>query len=201
MSKFTAIYMRVSSLQQSTASQEPDLQRWVKAQDENLQVKYYIDKYTGRTMNRPGWTKLWEAIERREVSTLVVYRLDRLGRTASGLTKLFEELQARKINFISLKDAIDLSTSSGRLMANMLASIAAYENEVRGERVRAGQQVARANGKRWGGANKGRRTKITREQVVQVKRLCREGVSKSAISRATGVSRRHVYNLLNNDDG
>jgi len=66
-----------------------------------------------------------------------------LGRTASGLTKLFDDLRIHKCNLISLKDNLDLSTASGRLNANIIASVASYETEVRGERVRAGQQAAR----------------------------------------------------------
>lgn len=66
-------------------------------------------------------------MERGEVSTIVVWRLDRLGRTASGLTKLFDELRARKVNLVSLRDGLDLATPAGRLMANVFASVAQYE--------------------------------------------------------------------------
>ena len=144
MDKITAIYVRVSTKQQKTASQEADLERWVNAQDLDGQVKWYRDKFTGKSMDRPQWNNLQASIDRGEVDKLVVWRLDRLGRTASGLCKLFEDLQAKKVRLISLKDAIDLGTPSGRLMANMLASIAAYETEIRGERVMAGQAAARA---------------------------------------------------------
>jgi len=136
----TAIYTRVSTLQQTTRSQKADLQRWDKAQDpEKLgQASGYSDTATGKNMDRPGWQKLQAAIDAGKIKRLVVWRLDRLGRTASGLCKLFEELQAKKVRLISLKDSIDLGTASGRLVANVLASVAAYETEIRGERVRAG---------------------------------------------------------------
>jgi len=197
MNKITAIYVRVSTKQQKTASQEADLERWVNAQDLDGQVKWYRDKFTGKSMDRPAWINLQASIDKGDIDKLVVWRLDRLGRTASGLCKLFEDLQAKKVRLISLKDAIDLGTPSGRLMANMLASIAAYETEIRGERVMAGQAAARATGKKWGGAKKGARTKITEEQIQQIIRLKSEGQGASAISRATGVSRRHVYNIFN----
>jgi DNA invertase Pin-like site-specific DNA recombinase len=80
------------------------------------------------------------------IDTLVVWRLDRLGRTAKGLIGLFDDLVCWKVNLISLKDGLDLTTASGRLMANILAGLAAYETEVRAERIRAGQEVARAAG-------------------------------------------------------
>ena len=94
--------------------------------------------------------KLVQAVRSGKVSRIVVWRLDRLGRTAKGLTALFAELLERRVNLVSLRDSIDLKTAAGRLMANVLASVAQYEMEVRAERVRAGQAVARANGKTWG---------------------------------------------------
>jgi DNA invertase Pin-like site-specific DNA recombinase len=114
---------------------------------------------------------------------------------------LFEDLQRRKINLVSIKDGIDLGTASGRLMANVLASVAAYENEVRSERIRAGQQVARAAGKRWGGSKRGRRLSVTDEQIACIVRLKREGTAVTAIARATGLSRPTVYDVLANNGG
>ena len=66
-------------------------------------------------------------------------------------------------------------------MANVLASVAAYENEVRSERIVAGQAVARANGKRWGGSKKGRRLKVTDEQLATIRRLHTEGAAKATM--------------------
>src|SRR4051812_5380262 len=80
MSKHIAVYVRVSSRQQDMASQRPDLERYAKAQD--LPVVWYTDTFTGRTMNRPGWNKLLNAMQKGEVAAVVVWRLDRLGRTA-----------------------------------------------------------------------------------------------------------------------
>ncbi len=190
-----AIYVRVSSKKQDTKSQEPDLWRWIEAYADGT-AKWYRDKATGKTMDRPGWNRLERDIDAGKVSAVVVWRLDRLGRTASGLTALFEKLTARKVNLVSLRDGIDLGTAAGRLIANVLASVAAYENEVRSERIRAGQSAARAAGKRWGGSKKGRRLKVTQEQVDAVLRMKREGTKIAAIARATGVSRPTVYDVL-----
>lgn len=198
MTKFTAIYARVSSKTQDTKSQEPDLRRWEAAQDGP--VKWFTDKLTGKTMDRPDWNKLEAAIRSGKVSQIVVWRLDRLGRTASGLTALFDELQRRKVNLISLKDGLDLSTPAGRLMANVLASVAQYETEVRAERVRAGQEVARANGKTWGGSEAGKRKKVTSLQERMICRMKKEGESISAISRAVKLSRPTIYDVLSDDE-
>jgi DNA invertase Pin-like site-specific DNA recombinase len=193
--KHVAIYLRVSGRGQDTASQEPDLKRWADGQDEP--VVWYRDRFTGKTMDRPGWLKLVNDIEAGKVAKLACWRLDRLGRTAKGLTALFEDLVERKVNLVSIKDGLDLSTAAGRLMANVLASVAAYETEVRAERIRAGQDVARAAGKHLGRPS-GIQTpiKVTREQHALVHRLKSQGERIARIARATGLSRVTVYRIL-----
>ncbi|KAJ3082384.1 hypothetical protein HK102_001746 [Quaeritorhiza haematococci] len=194
MGKFVAIYMRVSSRAQKTESQEPDLQRWAEAQDQP--VKWYKDTFTGRTMHRPGWNRLTADIEAGKVSKVVCWRLDRCGRTAKGLVTLFDDLNRRKVGLVSIRDGLDLATPAGRLMANVIASVAAYEVEVRSERVLAGQAVARAKGKTWGGMPKGTRIKVTPEQEAVIKRMKAENAKIAAIARATGLSRPTVYSVL-----
>ena len=102
--KHDALYLRVSGRGQDTASQEPDLKRWAESQDGP--VVWYRDKFTGKTMDHPGWNKLAKDIEAGKVRKLACWRLDRLGRTAKGLTALFEDLVTRKINLVSLKDGL-----------------------------------------------------------------------------------------------
>jgi len=143
MAKITAIYCRVSTTHQKLDSQEDELQRWLDLHNPS-NVRWFKDKFTGKTMHRANMQKMLELMHQGKVDTIVVWRLDRLGRTASGLTKLFDELRRNKCNLISIRDHLDLSTPAGRLNANIIASVAAYETEVRGERVRAGQEAARA---------------------------------------------------------
>ncbi|MFI5458971.1 MAG: recombinase family protein [Isosphaerales bacterium] len=193
------IYMRVSKgTGQDTASQKPDLDRWAAAQPEPS--KFYTDRQTGKTMDRPGFNKLMADITTGKIKTVVVWRLDRLGRTAKGLTALIEDWSKAKVNLLSLKDGLDLATPAGRLMANVLASVAAYETEVRAERIHAGLDVARAKGVKLGrkpGEGKGKRIVVTPEQETIVKRLKREGQGVSAIARTTGLSRPTIYTLIN----
>src|SRR5262245_54766548 len=182
--KQAAVYVRVSTNGQDTKSQEPDLKRWADAQ--TAPVVWYSDKATGKNMDRPGWEKLETAIRQGRVSAVVVWRIDRLGRTAKGLTALFDELRERKVNLVSLKDGLDLSTPAGRLMANVLASVAQYETEVRGERVAAGQARARAAGKRWGGSKPGVRKQVTPIQERLILDAKAKGESITAIAAAVG---------------
>ena len=89
-----------------------------------------------------------------KLERIVVWRLDRLGRTTRGLCQLFDELRERKVDLVSLKDGFSLDSPAGRLHARILACVAEYETELRAERVAAGQAVARRKGKKWGGARR-----------------------------------------------
>lgn len=196
MSRHIAVYVRVSSRNQDQRSQLPDLERWIEAYADDTPVVWYRDKASGKTMDRPGWRKLEAAINAGMVSRIVVWRLDRLGRTASGLTTLFEDLCRRKIGLVSVRDSLDLETPAGRLMANVLASVAAYENEVRSERIRAGQEAARAKGKQWGGSRAGVRRTVTEEHQRIIRQLHQEGVPITRIAKTVGLSRPTVYSVL-----
>lgn len=194
-----AIYARVSSASQDTASQEPDLKRWAAAQ--GLPVVWYRDKASGGSMDRPGWNRLERAIRAGEIAAVVVWRLDRLGRAASGLTKLFDDLKAARVNLVSIREGLDLSTPAGTLMANVLASVAQYEREVRAERQRAGIDAAKAKGVRFGRpkatANRpAKRIAVQPEQEAAVRRLAAEGKPKAEIARTVGLSRPTVYSIL-----
>ena len=184
MTKQHAIYMRVSTKRQDTASQEPELRRWAESHEGDSH--WYRDTYTGTSMERPGFRQLMKDIESGLVDTLVVWRLDRLGRTARGLTALFDDLIRCKVNLISLKDSLNLVTPAGRLMANILARVAAYETEVRAA-AQSGGSVGRPRPRatrHWGGsARRPRRIKVTGEQVA-------------AIARATALSRPTIYRIL-----
>ena len=194
--KITAIYLRVSTANgQKFESQTDELDRWVEVhQPKN--VRWYRDKFTGKTMDRPGMQQLIEQLHKGKIEKIICWRLDRLGRTASGLTKLFEDLRQYKCNLISLKDSLDLSTPSGRLNANIIASVASYETEIRAERVKAGQMAAKARGRKWGGSKKGQRKSKTEDKVKSVLALLDQGVSKAEVARAVRVSVPTVYSIL-----
>lgn len=196
--KFTAIYVRVSSSTQSTRSQIPDLKKWVSvyAADKDVKVLWFSDKASGKSMDRERWNRLYKKIQAKRVSKLVVWRLDRLGRTCAGLTKLFEELNKYKVKFISVKDGIDLSTPAGRLIANVLASVAAYETEVSSERIRAGQKVAKDKGVKWGGSKRGRLNSITKEQAKAVVKMKSKGDRVCTIAKTLNMNRPSIERIL-----
>jgi DNA invertase Pin-like site-specific DNA recombinase len=193
----TAYYLRVSSKSQDTKSQHADIEAHRANNPDSLEP--FRDKFTGRTMSRPGWDALWKEVEAGKVTRIVVWRLDRLGRTVSGLSALFEECLRRKVALVSIRDGLDLSTPAGRLMSHVLASVAMFETEVRSERQLAGIAAAReANGGRcpWGGGVKGRRVKVSKEVERAMRRMRAEGSSIAEIARVLGLTRPVVYKWL-----
>jgi DNA invertase Pin-like site-specific DNA recombinase len=195
-----ALYANASSKGQDTRGQEPELRRWADAQRSDqirLRVVWYRDTSNGRGRDRPGMARLLAAVEAGLVSTVVVWRLDRLGRTAKDLSALLDDLTRREVNLVSLYEGIDLSTPTGRMTAKVIATIARYEAEVRAERARDGQARAKARGGRLG-RRPGIRTriKVTPEQERAIQRLKAEGQGVSAIARAVGLSRPTIYSIL-----
>ena len=199
--KLTVVYMRVSTSQQSHRSQKPDIERWLTAQnpDELGQVVWYTDIGSGRSTNhRPGWAKLQAAIEQHKVRRIVCWRLDRLGRSASALCALFDQLREKNVDLVSLRESVSLRSAGGRLLADVLAAVAAFESELKSERIVAGQAAARAAGRKWGGSKKGRRIKVTDEQLRCILAMHQGGHRITAIARTTALNRSTCYRVLRN---
>ena len=209
MAQHIAIYLRVSSKRQEHRSQEPDLRRYVAAYAGDREVVWYTDKVSGSAgspwtagqrkrgpMVGPAWERLEAAYRTGAVERIVVWRLDRLGRTSSGLTALFDELRRMGVALVSVREGFDLTTPAGAMVATILASVAQHELEVRGERQAAGIAAAKAQGKTWGGRKPGARWKVTPELERMVIALDKQDESIAAISRATNLSRPTIYALL-----
>lgn len=189
----TAIYLRVSTAAQNLRGQEMDLKEWAKGKPE---VCWFRDKSTGSNFDRPAFQKLEEAISAGKIDTLVVWRLDRLGRTVWETVRFLDTLEAAKIKFVSLKDGFDSSTPAGRLMRNLLTSFAAYESEVRRERQISGMAAAKAKGIKWGGKKVGSVSRKIAAKIPAVKAMLRENRSISDISRALEIPRKTIYTLI-----
>lgn len=134
--------------------------------------------------------KVLDAARRRDIDVVVVWRLDRWGRSMADLVTTLEELRDLDVGFVSLTEALDLTTSSGRAMAGLLAVFAEFEREILRERVRAGLAHARENGKRLG------RPPTASLNAKRVRQLFRAGVSKAAIARQLQIGRTSVRRIL-----
>ena len=172
----------------------------VSTQDQNLELqidaltkagckKIFDDKISGSRAERPGLTKALEML--REDDTLVVWKLDRLGRSVKNLVNLVGELHKQGIQFKSLTDAIDTGTASGRFFFHVMASLAEMERELTVERTRAGLEVARQLGRKGG-----RKRQMTDSKIESAKKLLANGVPPRDVAKNLGVSVPTLYRWI-----
>ena len=153
-------YERVSTDDQSTDLQHDAL---VQAGCE----KFFSDKMSGAKFDRPGLTECLNFL--REGDVLVVWRLDRLGRSLKDLIATIEALNERGIGFKSVQEAIDSTTPTGKLVFHIFGAIAEFERNLIRERIMAGLQASRARGRKGG-----RRQKLTPQQIAIGKSLAKD---------------------------
>ena len=134
--------------------------------------------------------KLLDAARRRDIDVVLVWRLDRWGRSVTDLLATLQELEHLGVGFVSLNEALDLTTPSGRAMAALLAVFAAFEREILQERVRAGLAHARQSGKKLG------RPATAALHADQIRKLYRAGVPKAEIARRLHIGRTSVRRVL-----
>lgn len=147
--KRVAIYVRVSTADQNTASQESELKEW--ASRRGYEPKLYRDQgQCGAREERPGLAALLADMRRGRVDMVAVWTLDRLARSLRHLLQLAEEFNTLNVDLVSLNQSIDSSTPAGRLTYQVLGAVAEFEREMIRERVRAGLAHARRTGKQLG---------------------------------------------------
>ena len=134
--------------------------------------------------------KIVEAARRRDIDVVLVWRLDRWGRSVTDLLATLQELDHLGVGFVSLTETLDLTTPAGRAMAALLAVFAEFEREILRERVRAGLAHARQNGKRLG------RPITAATKAGEVRTLHCAGVSKAEIARRLQIGRTSVRRML-----
>jgi DNA invertase Pin-like site-specific DNA recombinase len=171
-----AIYARVSTLHHG---QDPELQtRELReyANHRGWQVtREYVDRgISGSKDSRPAFNQLLADVHRRKCDIVLVWKLDRLGRSLRHLVNTLADLEAQGVAFVSLRDNLDLTTPSGRLMFNIIGAMSEFERSLIQERVRAGIRHALAKGKRIG------RPRVLVDRL-QVKALRDAGKSWSTI--------------------
>jgi putative DNA-invertase from lambdoid prophage Rac len=184
------LYARVSTNDQQTLAMQNRAMREYAARRGwkiALQVR---EVNSGAAARREAREKVLEAARRREIDLVLVWRLDRWGRSVTDLLATLQELEHLGVGFVSLTEALDLTTPAGRAMAALLAVFAAFEREILGERTRAGLAHARLNGKRLG------RPVTAALHAAEIRKLHRAGVSKSEIARRLQIGRTSVRRIL-----
>ena len=154
--------------------------------------KVFSDQVSGAAATKAG---LGEALAYvRSGDILVVWKLDRLGRTVKGLVELVDGLKERSVQFKSVTDGIDTSTSAGKFFFHVMAAMAEMERDLIRERTNAGLAAARARG-RLGG----RKPKMNAAKLDAAKKLLRAGTPVAEVAKTLGVGRATLYRNLNAD--
>jgi DNA invertase Pin-like site-specific DNA recombinase/protein-L-isoaspartate O-methyltransferase len=183
MSKRVALYARVST---SNGQQDPEMQlrelREYAKHRELIIVGEYIDRMTGSTDSRPAINRLMADACQRRFDAVLVWKLDRFGRSLRHLVNAIAELEALGVAFISFRDNLDLTTPSGRLMFQIIGAMAEFERALIQERVRAGLRNAKAKGKTLG-----RPRAVV--NIEEISALREQGLSWAQITHQTGTSK------------
>jgi DNA invertase Pin-like site-specific DNA recombinase len=190
MTKRVALYARVST---SNGQQDPEMQlrelREYAKHRELIIIDEYIDRMTGSKDSRPALNRLMGDACQRRFDAVLVWKLDRFGRSLRHLVNAIAELEALGVAFISLRDNLDLTTPSGRLMFQIVGAMAEFERALIQERVKAGLRNARAKGKRLG------RPPVF-ANASRIRSLRQQGRSWAQIVAATGISKGTAQRAL-----
>lgn len=184
-----ALYARVSTHDQQTLGLQAEaMAAYIKGR--GWEAVRRVEDVGSGARERPGREGLLRAARRREIDVVVVWRLDRWGRSLPDLVVTLRELTELGVGFVSLTEALDLTTPTGRAMAGMLAVFAEFEREVLRERVRAGIAQARREGRPHG------RPRTAARKAEEVLRLKAERLSHSEIARRLGIGRTSVRRIV-----
>ncbi len=182
-----ALYARVSTTQQDPEVQLRELRALAAARGWTISKEYVDAGISGASTSRPELSRMLADAHRGYFAGVLVWRLDRLGRSLRHLVTVVEDLLARGIEVISATEPhMDSTTPTGRLLRNIFASVAEYEREMIRERVTAGLRKAKASGKHIG------RPKAVLNRL-QIEQLRGEGLSWRAISRRMNLPKSTVY--------
>ena len=183
--------MKVGYARVSTSDQDVRMQRSVLT-EAGCEHIFTDEGVSGAKAVRPGLDAALSALQAGDV--LVVYKLDRLGRSIKDLLKLVDRLQERNIQLMSLTEQIDTTTPQGRLFFHIFASLGQFERDLIRERTKAGIKAAKA-----AGASVGRPAAVTDDKLRKAADMLRGGVlTMQEIARRLGVGRSTLYRALNN---
>ncbi|WP_366826229.1 recombinase family protein [Sulfurimonas sp.] len=180
-------YMRVSTEEQTTSLQKDALLKYG-VDERNI----FADVVSGASKNRDGLNAVLEFLKSGD--TLVVWKLDRLGRSLAHLISIITSLKEKNIAFVSLTEGMDTTTATGELFFHIFGALAQFERSLIQQRVKAGLESARLRGK-----SGGRPKAIDDEKLKAIKEALVNGMSKAAICRTFGVKRSTLIDSLRRD--
>ena len=183
------LYARVSTHDQKTLPMQMRTMREYAAK-RGWEIAVQIKEVGSGAVERELREKLMAAARRREIDGVLVWRLDRWGRSLADLVVTLKELAELGVGFVSLTEALDLTTPTGRAMAGLLSVFAEFEREILRERIRAGLIEAQRKGTKLG------RPTTAAKKSGQIRKLHRAGVSKAEIARRLEIGRTSVRRVL-----
>ena len=186
------VVMKYGYARVSTDDQKTDLQ--IAALKKASCDFIFTDTASGASSTRPELTRCLASL--RAGDTLIVWKLDRLGRSLSHLVAVLSDLQKRRISFLSLTEAIDTESAAGRLMGHMLAALAEFERALIVERTQAGLKAAKNRGTKLG-----RKPSLSEDQRKHARELLDRGESPLVIAKLLNVCRATLYNSLKDKAG
>ncbi|MFS0647046.1 recombinase family protein [Siminovitchia sp. 179-K 8D1 HS] len=181
-------YVRVSTGGQDEALQVDALKRYANEKGKSLVL--YIEKVSSRK-KRPQLNEALKAMTKGDL--FAVYKLDRLARSTKELYSLTEEMKEKEVEFVSISDSFDTTTSTGKAMFGMLAVFAEFERDIISERTRAGLEAAKRRGRTGG------RPAIDEKTKRQIRKLFEAGESATDIAKEYGIGRSTIYKILNEE--
>jgi putative DNA-invertase from lambdoid prophage Rac len=187
------LYARVSTYDQHTLPMQIKTMREY-VENRKWQVVFQIEDIGSGASERPKREVLLKSARRKEIDAIIVWRLDRWGRSVLDLISTLQECKELEIGFISINEALDFTTPSGRAMAGLLAVFADFEREILRERIKAGIAHAREQGRPHG------RPRIEDDKIALVKTLFKKGLSKSQIAKRANIGRTSVRRLLKENE-
>lgn len=198
MNRVTAVYLRVSTeglkngKEQTTDSQRLDILAYLKSKSIENFVIYEDVGVSGTRKHRPSLDRMIKDCKQGKLSKIVVFKLDRLARSLANLLEMVTLFQESGVEFISVKDSIDMSTATGRLLFQILGSFAEFEAATIKERVNSGIAAARAKG-----VQLGRPPMKNGHNVLE--KLRNEGKTVREMAHITGLSARTIHRALAKD--
>lgn len=190
--KDIACYLRVSTSGQNEAGQRHEIERWLSGYGWTG-VSWYVDTASGDDLNRPEMDRLQADIFAGAISTVIVWKLDRLSRTIRDGLALLCDWCDRGLRVVSVTQQIDFNGTVGKMIAAVLLGIAEMEQQNRRERQQIGIAAAKARG-----VYRGRRPGSTKARPARARKLRKKGLCTTEIAQAMGISRRTVSRYLSN---
>ena len=192
-SKNIACYTRVSTVDQTGLAQRAEMEKWL--QNNGIQperVVWYEDKETGATLRRPAFEKLQRDIFNGKVSTVVVWKLDRLSRNLRDGINVLADWADRGLKVVSVTQQLEFNGTLGKMLATLLFGLAEMDLSNIRERQRAGIDAARKRG-----VYKGRQPGSSKADASRARKLRDKGNTITEIASALNVSERTVFRYLN----